>query len=404
MQKEKLTATIFLGALIIFFLCNLGVNGGKVIADISDSVQEIEGISDTTNFILATESTINENLLGRSELIELYGLSQIILGKQEFNNFEFMKDENNVLYYGSTHNGIDYNMEEYAKRVRRLKEYVEDKGKQFMFVLAPDNYMGNPNEVDEQLAINDKNADMDLFLWKANENMIDTVDLRQTILNLDIEHEQLYFKTDHHWTPLAAFYAAQTIVEKFEEFYGIKLDPEHYYTDIEQYDMTCIENCVLGSSGENVGMIYSGGLEDITILTPKFETNYTYQYPNDDGTFTEDNGEFDGVLLRRSYLVEGDLDGEKAYLYGIQESDTIINHNNPDAPTVLVLRDSYFSPVATFLSPMFSEMRMVWVNTDDNPGFDTEEYVKEHVDDYDYVIMEVYSHSYDESCFSFFES
>ncbi|MFI3176320.1 MAG: DHHW family protein [Eubacteriales bacterium] len=403
MHKEKLTATIFLSALLLFFLWNVSVNGSKVIAAVSDSIQEMESISDTADFVLATESAINENLLGREELIELYGLTQLILGKQEFNNFSFMKDENNVLYYGSIHNGIDYNMEVYVKRVRRLKEYVEDSGKQFMFVMAPDNYLGNSNEVDEELAINDQNANMDLFLWKANENMIDTVDLRETILNLDFEYEQLYFRTDHHWTPLAAFYAAQTIVEKFEEFYGVQLDPDHYYMDLEQYDMTCIENCVLGSAGDNVGMIYSGGLEDITILTPKFETNYTYQYLNDDGTLTENTGEFDGVLLIRNYLVEGKLDGEKTYLHGIKDSDTIINHNNPDAPTVLVLRDSYFSPVATFLSPMFSEMHMVWINTDDNPGFDTEAYVKEHVDEYDYVIMEVYSHSYDESCFSFFE-
>ena len=49
-----------------------------------------------------------------------------------------------------------------------------------------------------------------------------------------------------------------------------------------------------------------------------------------------------------------------SYLQGVVRFDQIDNKLNPNGPTALFIRDSYSSPVATFLSPMFSRIELLW--------------------------------------------
>jgi hypothetical protein len=86
------------------------------------------------------------------------------------------------------------------------------------------------------------------------------------------------------------------------------------------------------------------------------------------------------------------------YIREIVNSERIVNNSNPDAPVLTVMRDSYFSPIAVFLAPMFSHIDMMWTRND--KGMSMEQYIKDGY--YNYVILEVYPYNLDSQSFDFF--
>ncbi len=401
--REKICATIFMCSLFTFAGMNAYINGGSLIEILREQMMEVSEVSQLYDVTVAVEDEITESMLVKDAFIEIYGGTQLLLDKQEFNNFSFVKDDDGFLYYGKTYNTIDTEVETYAKRVRRMSEYVEEEGKKFLFVMPLDKNISEFVSSDSVLPISDVNPTMDLFLWRLNQNMVNTLDLRSSLVETGLSYEELFFKTDHHWTTLAAFYAAVEIVEEFEVVWGDDLDIDDFYMDIENYELEILEESALGSMGKDVGILYSEGYDDMQLLTPNFETDYSYTYYNSSGKEILRTGTFEETLMFTEYLDGSYENTERVYLNTANREDIIINNLNPDGPKLLVLRDSYFSPVAAFLSPLFSEIHMVWATSQENPGVDFEEFLKENIDEYDYVILEVYSHNLNDYSFEFFQ-
>lgn len=401
--RDKICATIFMCSLFTFAGINAYINGGALIKVLRDQITEVSEVSQLYEATVAVEDEISESMLAKDAFIEIYGGTQLLLDKQEFNNFAFVKDDDGFLYYGTTYNTLDTEVETYAKRVRRMSEYVEEEGKKFLFVMPLDKNISEFVSSDSVLPISDVNPTMDLFLWRLNQNMVNTLDLRSSLLETGLSHEELFFKTDHHWTTLAAFYAAVDIVEEFEVLWGDDLDSDNLYMNIESYELEILEESVLGSMGKDVGILYSEEYDDMQLLTPNFETDYSYTYYNSSGEEILRTGTFEEALMFTEYLDGSFENTEGVYLNTANRVDVIINNLNTDGPKLLVLRDSYFSPVAAFLSPLFSEIHMVWATSQENPSVDFEEYLKENIDDYDYVILEVYSHNLNDYSFEFFQ-
>ena len=110
---------------------------------------------------------------------------------------------------------------------------------------------------------------------------VDAIDLRETMYNSRQPIDKLFFKTDHHWTPLAAFYAYKDIIKEMNRLYGTDLDPDGYYTDISNYNSHTYEKAFLGTMGENTGAVYSGLEAEIIVINDiAIETYPAY----DDGT------------------------------------------------------------------------------------------------------------------------
>ena len=64
-------------------------------------------------------------------------------------------------------------------------------------------------------------------------------------------------------------------------------------------------------------------------------------------------GRAEEALLKLNVLMQTDIylrDPYSAFLGGIQHESSIINQNNPDGPKVLILMDSYSSPVNLFFA------------------------------------------------------
>lgn len=394
--KKYLFAALFLTGLLAFSIANFALGAEQWLGLLEDLTQ-VQNVTELEEWIAEVEADTSEDLLGSEKLVDTYGYVQKLLKKREFNNFAFIRDDDGMLYYGSTWSQGTDGLEEYASRVRRMKEYVESRGAKLLVVLPPSKILSGVSDVPRTWPLNDPNARMDKLLTLLYQNGVDAVDLRPTLQQSGSSLEELFFKTDHHWTPLAGFYAAQEIVEQVRLRFGDDWDPTGFYMNLQNYRRHTYTDCMLGSSGRDTGAIYSG-LEDYTLLWPKFTTDFTWtDYEREEtreGSFTES-------LMDASELEIDDLyngSANRVYLHEISDHDKIVNLNNSRGPKLKVLRDSYFSPVACFLAPMCSEIDMMWTRTE---SADCEAFVKEG--DYDYLILEIYPYNYDDQSFAFFQ-
>lgn len=396
--KKYIFAVAFLVCLFAFSAANIALNSSQLL-DLKDKLLAVKSVDEVKAVIKEAEASAAEDILFRMKFIEGYGYTQKLMGKREFNNFSFVRDEDGMIYYGALTTFEVPDMPEYVARVRRMKECVEQKGQKFLLVLPPSKVLSGVSQVPPSWPINDPNEAMDRFLHLLQQNGVATIDLRFAMQQSQEPLDELFFKTDHHWTPKAAFYGSAEIVKAIKEKYNDDWDPEGFYTDIDNYNSYKYSQCMLGSNGRNAGAVFSG-LDDFEFLWPKFETDFTWSdYAHD----KESRGQFSDSLLDVEELTaSGDIYSARAnaiYLHEVTSRDKITNHLNPDGPSVTVLRDSYFSPVACFLAPMCSQIDMAWGRSTRN-DMDFEKYVKDS--DSDYVILEIYPYNIDEESFNFF--
>lgn len=159
------------------------------------------------------------------------------------------------------------------------------------------------------------------------------------VLSQHVE-EPIYCRTDHHWQPLGAYYAAQ----EFAKTAALPFD------DLSSYDEGKIEGFVGSMYSFSESSDILNDPEDFVYYRPKrqYETTYYTQgfgydpesVPGDDDWFQE------GAAGSNAYLY---------YLYG----DGFVVKTNSDQKngrTLLLIKDSYGNAIAPFLTGSFEKI------------------------------------------------
>lgn len=146
-------------------------------------------------YMLDLENYVNDHLIGRENLIKLKNKVQYYMGKRDIQDVYIGK--NDYLFEKVTSDNFNFN---------RLKENIEivnefsQKYKNTKFLLVPskgyiyDEYLPSFATYIEEKEIFD-------YIKEMNINFIDVTDIF-----FQRKSEKLYYKTDHHWTTLGAFY------------------------------------------------------------------------------------------------------------------------------------------------------------------------------------------------------
>ena len=205
-------------------------------------------------------------------------------------------------------------------------------------------------------------------------------------------YQEMFYNTDHHWTGMAAFVAYQDLVKHMNEKYGAGLDPDGYYTNIDNYDVSYWNHTYLGSAGRNVGYSFGNANDVMQLVVPKFHGNISWLgYSGDykDTVFRYNKLDADNPYLSDSYGF---------YLYGVAKEESIVNNDNPDGLRILFVRDSYMSPIIIDMIPFCSQMDCYWGLYVD------EDVLKEKVatGNYDYVILSYGNLNIEQSSFNFY--
>lgn len=149
--------------------------------------------------------------------------------------------------------------------------------------------------------------------------------------------EPIFYRTDHHWTSLGAFYGTNALLERLGR------------APMKEDDFTAET-----ASADFNGTLYSQS--GIHWLTPD-----TMEYwAREDGltvTSWRSGSPEPGVLYDRSYLTRKDK--YSSFLGGNQPLCVIRNGNARDGGKLLLIRDSYADSLAPFLAQSFAEVHLL---------------------------------------------
>ena len=355
-RRNTITAVVFLLAVaagFVLLLTSFFGGEGKFETLLKSFVRE----RDVMAFVDGAESAVNQDLDRDHLFIQLYGGVQRLSGRRivedAVSENTVVKLSNGALNFVNLQADSQAGdaVERNAAATAAFAQELQLLDIPYLYLCAPQKIQRNVQMLPEPLA-ESGNASADAFLAELDRQGTDYVDLRPLFENNGI-YSSWFFKTDHHWKPEAAFFAWQELAGVLEDRYGFRTDPA--LTSPASWSTQVLEDFFLGSQGKRVGSLYAG-VDDITLYTPKFDTNLTYACPAYGFTRT---GPFNQSVCFPERVEEQDWFNGNPYTYyagGDYPLATITNHNNPDGPRVVMLRDSFACALTPFLALSCSEL------------------------------------------------
>ena len=244
--------------------------------------------------------------------------------------------------------------EKFAAKMRQFADYCARHKARFLYVQLPRKLdIRNrmiPAGVEDQAYVNVRK-----MLKSFREARIDCLDMCTEFAAMPDDVARNFYRTDHHWRNDAAFRMAGLLAAEIARRCSVPeadalraaklLSPESWTREVHP-------SCFLGSLGRRTGSLFSG-LDDLTVLRPRFKTRMSIRVPSKGvdltGTFEETNmRRADEALSSSSSFV---MDAYSALYVGGIYPQTV--HENPGAPLrvrVLLIGDSFARPVEAFLS------------------------------------------------------
>lgn len=256
-----------------------------------------------------------------------------------------VKADNDYLAYGVSEMN-DETLTKYADNISGLYEYTKENDIPFLYVMTPQKgyNLEYPSGADNFIKDN-----CITHLQNLEERGVPYLEIRQCMEDEGISEEEAFFITDHHWTPKTAVWATSKICEELDSRYGFDYDKSVF--DLSNYNIKTYDDWFLGSQGKKVGRFFTDlFVDDIDIITPKFDTNLTVSQPLKNESIT---GTFEKTLISKVRIEEKDhykYNAYVAYTGGDYHIQTIENLNNTDGKDILVIRDSYAAASTPFLS------------------------------------------------------
>ena len=256
-----------------------------------------------------------------------------------------VKASNDYLTY-SVSKMDDEIITKYTDNISGLYEYTKANNIPFLYVMAPQKGYGFDYPAGTENYIKDNCTS---FLKNLSDKGVPYLEIRQAMEDEGISEEEGFFITDHHWTPKTAFWATSRICQELDSLYGFDYDKSIF--DLNNYNVKTYEDWFLGSQGKKVGKYFTDlGVDDIDLITPKFDTNLVVSQPLKNDTKI---GSFEETILQLNQIENKNyhkLNPYTVYTGGDFHIQTIENLNNTEGKNILVIRDSYACASTPFLS------------------------------------------------------
>lgn len=348
------------------------------------------------------ESQMKDKTLTKGTLIDINGWFQKLIDKKVVEDV----DSNNTVYK-MTNGQLTFNypaydqgkIDGYINNMKDLYDKVSAKGTHLIYIQAP----FKNNKFDNKLPngiLDTTNINADNFVNGLKDNNIPSVDLRDVIKGSNFEYSHLFFNTDHHWRTETAFWAYQYIMEYFKQNYGMLYN--HDAVDENNFEKKELKQSFLGSQANRTGKYY-GGVDDFTLMTPKFQTNYSFTLYNNNMNPSSKSGDFESTLIFKKHLAQPNrvrTIRDCAY-FDINPPKAEITNHNVQQGKALIIEDSFGRPFSAFMSLQFQQTDVMDLRY--YKGQSLTEYLKDK--QYDYIIFiynpGVFSQPDGDSLFSF---
>lgn len=342
-RTKYLTSLCFLALLSVMFWKSIPGTGLGLIYMAKNVVDTGE-----INFFIV-EETYNTHFKGKYFFINLNGAYQKMMGARTINE-RYLLDNGHLTYVIG-----EYDMEGIAQNTIEFRDALNDRNIPMVYVNTPFKI----NQRDKQLPanVNDySNENANSFLDYLRKEDVTVLDLRENIARSNLNHYDMFYKTDHHWKAEAGLWAAGEITKflsTLDDDFAVEsslLDPSNYGYEVH-------DNIFLGSAGKRVGEIYAG-MDDFTVITPVFET---------DLSFSRDNGEvvcegcFSDVFIDRDVLYSNNRLTSNTYSTYLGRSFSQIRILNQKTTSIspkkiLLIRDSFSDVLIPFISLGYAQV------------------------------------------------
>jgi len=281
----------------------------------TQTVPEAESAMETTAPTEAGWGGVNA---GDEENVELGDGTVIQIGNAAFNAVGFSQ-----VY-----------SEKYAATLTNFADYAAEKGVRTISAPAPTavGILIEPEYL-EKLGCADQNATIQYFHGLMSDNVL-KVDTYAAL----VEHndEYIYFRTDHHWTALGAYYAYEAICEAA----GFDVVPLEEFEEFDQ--------------GEFEGSLYWKApnhrklkLDNVMAYIPPGEITCLTTTGTSGGKESPLIADTTWRAANTKYLT---------FLGTDYSLTTVTNDSIPDAPTCIVIKDSFGNALVPFLTQCYHKV------------------------------------------------
>lgn len=291
----------------------------------------IQSVRDKS-FMNGFESYISDHFIGRIKWIELKVDTELLIGKKEINNI-YITD--NMLLEKLQ----EPNYPEINKSVDAINNLAERfKNPEYYVLVAPtsagiylDKLPNNAPQVQQKEAIID-------YIYGSLSDNITSIDVYNNLYAS--KDEYIYYRNDHHWTSLGAYYAYNTAIQKlgFTPIPYSKFNIEHASDDFKgTFYSKSLYNGIKADTIDIYTMDKSKGIQSMVVNDGTSETTFD-------------------TLYDRSYL-----DTKDKYGTFLSENNPIVTvkTNIQNDKKILIIKDSYANSVVPFLAEHYSEITIL---------------------------------------------
>ena len=327
---------------------------------------------DKDNVFFYMEEVLEGYMPFKTVFRETYGATNLLLSPHHIS--EITKDSDGFL---EPMIWESYDIRNAESEIAKLKNVCDEVGSDFAYIAYPsksdDENISGYNGWDT----NSEESRAEFLSW-LDENDYNYLDVRR-LFEADGYHVKDYFyKTDHHWTTEAGLYATRAMANYINNEFGYDMKVDNL--DEDKFDYVTYDNLWLGETGRKMSKTWVGKLDSFTKITPKYDTSFEFSFVGDD---VSTSGDFS------MFIDETGLDGSQDlyeysahYAYLGSEDKRVICNKDVDGPKILLIRDSFSTVVAPFLSLTTSEV-VIW-NPRSNPD-GLLDYIRDN--DFDVVLL-----------------
>lgn len=275
------------------------------------------------------EKYVEDQFVLRNSWIGVKSTVDKLLGRKEENGVFLSKDGYLIEDFKKPE---EKNLEETIKAMNNFNEKY--KGINQYALIAPNSVSVLKDKLPKNAPVEDQRAYIEKLKSSLNSN-IKFIDTYNTLESH--KDEYIYYRTDHHWTTLGAYYAFLDAAKE------MGLTPKDNYYDIETV------------TDEFYGTLYSkSGFKGIS---PDSIEVYIPKDENDQVLVSyEEEKKKSGSIYNSEKLKEKDK--YEVFLEGnhpLVKINTLVNNNKK----LLLIKDSYANSFVQFLTPYFNEIVIV---------------------------------------------
>lgn len=280
------------------------------------------------------EKFLTDQFIGRDSFIGVKTESEYLLGKRDTNSVYFGKK--GYLLEKKTSHDLDEQLE---KNLGYLEEFTERAAAELgaghvRVLMAPTASLLEADKLPAYAPIYDQQAVLDELESRLPEGVyVDAAGVLQAHAG-----EELYYRTDHHWTTLGAFYGYQA----YKQSLGLPVkQPSDFTTEV-------VSESFYGTHYSKARLVTTRPDRIIRWLpkTPQggFQVDYNGGQKQSDSLYDE------------SFLSKRD---QYSYFLGGNNALVTIRSSNPNGKHLLLVKDSYAHSMVPFFADEYESIHMV---------------------------------------------